>query len=184
VRDRPGALARELALLPRSRALYREFCRAPAPGRPVRAAAIHYYLLKNAFSGRVRYGFSASRYHAGRYAMRRDFEAWARRLSRVTVEELDFGACLERYDGPDAVFYLDPPYVDKERFYSHFAVGDHERLRTALGEVRGQWLLSYNDCPAVRRLYRGFRVTGVATSYCAGRAPKRASQKELLISNY
>jgi DNA adenine methylase len=171
VRDRPGALARELALFPRSRVLYRELCAAPTPGRAVRAAAVHYFLLKNAFSGRAGNGFSAS-------------DVWARRLNRVTVEELDFAECLKRYDAPDAVFYLDPPYVSKERFYAHFKAEDHERLRNALENVQGRWLLSYNDCQAVRHLYRGFKRVRAATSYCAGRGGSRPAQNELLISNY
>lgn len=37
------------------------------------------------------------------------------RLRLVQIECLDWRACLERYDAPDCLFYLDPPYVPETR---------------------------------------------------------------------
>jgi DNA adenine methylase len=37
------------------------------------------------------------------------------RMRLVQIENLDWRDCLDRYDDPDAVFYLDPPYVPETR---------------------------------------------------------------------
>jgi DNA adenine methylase len=189
VRDKPGALARELALLPRSRRLYYELLRRPEDGGDVRAAAVYYFLVKNAFSGRPGCGFSSSVKFPGRYRMLNDFAAFAARLARVTLEDLSYEDCVRRYDGPDAVFYLDPPYVGKENYYGGaFGSDDHERLRTLLGSLTGRWLVTYNDVPRVRRWYRGYNVTRLATAYCAAKvvagARRAAVPAELAITNY
>lgn len=190
VRDTPDKLARALEYLPKSRELYREFSRAPFPKDPVEAAAVYYYLVKNAFSGQLGCGFSAGRKYAGRYSMRNDFRAWAGRLNRVTVENLDFADCLRRYDGPDTVFYLDPPYVGTERYYGRdFTPADHGRLRDTLAGLSGRWLVSYNDRPEVRELYSDYNIEEVEPTYCAAKVEaggKRepSARRELFVTNY
>jgi DNA adenine methylase len=190
VRDAPDKLARALEYLPRSRRLYREFSGAPLPGDPVEAAAVYYYLVKNAFSGQPGCGFSAGKKFAGRYSMRNDFRAWAGRLDKVTIENLDFADCLRRYDGPDTVFYLDPPYVGTERYYGRdFTPLDHGRLRDSLARVAGRWLVSYNDCAEVRESYEGYKLEGVTPAYCAAKVEaggkrKPSARREVFITNY
>ncbi len=189
VRDEPAALSRALTLLPRSRLTYSEFLRAAPDGDRVRAAAVYYFLIKNAFSGRVGYGFSVSRSCAPKYSMTNDFTAWAERLKKVTLEDLPFDDCLGRYDGRGSAFYLDPPYIGKEKYYGgSFAAADHERLAACLARAKGRWLLSYNDCAEVRRLYRGFKVTTVPAAYSAAKVRaggrRAAPGRELLIANY
>lgn len=189
VRDAPDELAEALELLPRSRALYREFRESGIADDPVAAAAIYYYLIKNAFSGQVGCGFSAGKKFPGKYSMLADFKLWARRLNKVTIENLGYEDCLGRYDGAETVFYVDPPYVGTERYYGgDFAPADHERLRDILAGLQGRWLASYNDCPPVRALYRGYNVEEVRPRYCADRvrprARRRAAGRELFIKNY
>jgi DNA adenine methylase len=70
----------------------------------------------------------------------RDFanSAWqlracAERFRGVQVECLDWREVLERYDGPEACFYLDPPYVhstrSEPRGYAHeMTDADHTEL--------------------------------------------------------
>ena len=62
---------------------------------------------------------------------------------------------------------------------------DHVRLRDTLFSIEGKFLLSYNDCEKVRRLYDGCRmfpftrIHSMAQRYDAGR-----EFGELLIGNY
>jgi len=189
VRDAPGELAEALEFLPRSRALYREFGERAEPDDPVAAAAVYYYLVKNAFSGQVGCGFSSSKRFPGKYSMLADFKLWARRLNKVTIENLRYEDCLRRYDAADTVFYLDPPYVGTERYYGgDFAPADHERLRDVLEGLKGGWLVSYNDCAEVRALYDGFNVEEARPRYCADKVrpggTRRANGREVLIMNY
>lgn len=189
VRDAPDELAEALELLPRSRKLFRELRKSFRAGDPVAAAAVYYYLVKNAFSGQVSCGFSSSKTYPGKYAMLADFKLWARRLNKVTIENLAYEDCLARYDAADTAFYLDPPYVGTERYYGgDFTTADHERLHGILKGLKGRWLVSYNDCGAVRALYDGYNVDEVRPRYCADkvrpRGTRRADGRELLITNY
>jgi DNA adenine methylase len=106
------------------------------------------------------------------------------RLASVTIERLDWPDLLRRYDRPDTLFYLDPPYVGCEADYGPglFAPEDHARLAGALLGLRGRFLLSINDHPMIRNLYAGrAEIEGVRTVYnLAGRAGPRPVG-ELLI---
>ncbi|WP_288177967.1 DNA adenine methylase, partial [Ruminococcus sp. CAG:57] len=46
-------------------------------------------------------------------------------------------------------FYCDPPYFATENYYKDvgFTAKDHIRLRDALLDIKGRFLVSYNDCP-------------------------------------
>ena len=73
--------------------------------------------------------------------------AWHARLRRVQIDRLDWREVLNRYDGPDTVFYCDPPYVPETRVhqgsYQHeLTLADHADLVAALLALRGQAILS------------------------------------------
>lgn len=73
-------------------------------------------------------------------------DLYARRMMRVQIEELDWRACLDRYDHEDACFYLDPPYVHETRksggYRLELTSGDHAELVARVLELRGSVLLS------------------------------------------
>lgn len=58
-------------------------------------------------------------------------------------------------DNCKGLIYLDPPYYEKGNdLYQHgFQVADHERLAEFLKECKHPWVLSYDDCKEVRKLY-------------------------------
>ncbi len=108
------------------------------------------------------------------------------RMANVVVENQDFEALIKHYDRPDTFFYADPPYFSTEDMYAvGFGWADHVRLRDTLAGIKGQFLLSYNDCPEIRELYKDFslfdfsRTHSMAQRYEAGK-----EFKELLIGNY
>lgn len=108
------------------------------------------------------------------------------RMANVVVENQDFETLIKHYDRPDAFFYLDPPYFSTEDMYEiGFEWDDHVRLRDTLKNIKGKFLLSYNDCDEIRELYNGFsmfdfsRTHSMAQRYEAGK-----EFKELLIGNY
>ena len=90
------------------------------------------------------------------------------------------------YDRPTALFYLDPPYVDTEKYYdSPFCAQDHQRLREVLGHIKGRFILSYNDHPLVRELYADYRIEEVTrTSTLAGSGNNQTQYAELIIRNF
>lgn len=86
---------------------------------------------------------------------------------------------------PDDLFlYVNPPYMRiGGRCYKEKV--NHEELCSALKEASTtgiRWLLSYDDCPEVRDMYRGMNMTYLDMSYSSN-ASTRGKVTELLISN-
>ena len=91
----------------------------------------------------------------------------AARLDTVSIECLDWRECIDRYDTPRTLFYLDPPYHGREAGYGAglFAPGDHAVLAARLQRLRGRFLLSLADTPAMRRLFGWGSIETVDTKY-------------------
>jgi DNA adenine methylase len=110
------------------------------------------------------------------------------RLERVTIEHLDAIECIRVYDRPTTFFYIDPPYWATAGYAVPWGKDDYTRLRTALDQVKGRFIVSLNDTEAVRRIFAGFRIRKISTTYSSangrvqanGRAQERA---EVLIDN-
>jgi len=109
----------------------------------------------------------------------------SKRLDYVVVENLDFERLIKIYDKPDALFYLDPPYYDAEKYYpDRFNPDDHERLRDALDRMKGKLILSYNDCPTIRELYKGYNIIGIERFDNLTSKDGGQQYKEVLIKNF
>lgn len=68
------------------------------------------------------------------------------RVMRVQIEHDDFRRVIPRYDTPETLFYLDPPYVTETRRsggYTHeLTLDDHRDLVNLLLGIRGMAILS------------------------------------------
>ena len=108
------------------------------------------------------------------------------RMANVVVENQDFETLIKHYDRPDSFFYADPPYVSTEVMYEvGFGWDDHVRLRDTLKNIKGKFLLSYNDCPEIRELYDGFSLFDFSRSHSMAQRYEAGKEfKELLIGNY
>ena len=102
------------------------------------------------------------------------------RLANLCIENLDYADFIRRYDSPTTLFYLDPPYVDCEKYYDKalFERQDHARLAEQLCTIKGRFILSINDTPEIRELYKTCTINQVATKYSAG---KYKETTELII---
>jgi DNA adenine methylase len=109
------------------------------------------------------------------------------RLAGVTIEQLPFDRFIERYDRPGMLFYLDPPYFGCEDDYGAgvFDRADFERLADLLRGARGQFILSINDTPEIRRVFAAFSIEAVETTYTISTASPAGAKRvgELIISN-
>lgn len=150
-------------------------------------AARFLYLQRLAFGGKARgQNFGTTPAAPARFDVSKLaglLEAVHERLSGVTIECLPWPELLDRYDRPDALFYLDPPYWGCENDYGDgiFARADFELLAERLAVLRGPWLLSLNDVPEVRRIFGCFTIDPVDTSYSV--AGNSTPAREVLISN-
>ena len=101
------------------------------------------------------------------------------------IENVDFEQLLKTYDRPDALFYLDPPYYEAEKYYpDRFQPEDHARLRQALGRLRGRFIVSYNDCPKIRELYQDYKIIEVSRQDNLTAKGQSRRCRELIIKNF
>lgn len=107
------------------------------------------------------------------------------RLNRVVIENHDFERLIKTYDRPGALFYLDPPYYEAEKYYpDRFNPEDHIRLKNCLCDLKGKFILSYNDCPQIRELYEGFTIIEVERADNLLHKIESRRYKELIIKNF
>lgn len=91
-----------------------------------------------------------------------DLPEISNRLSRVLIENVDFEHLIKTYDRPQTLFYLDPPYYETEKYYpDRFNPSDHVRLHNVLSNIKGKFIISYNDCQVIRDLYNKFCIIEV-----------------------
>lgn len=105
-----------------------------------------------------------------------------KRLRGVLIERMDMVDCLLRYDSPEALFYIDPPYFGTEHYYGPtWSADDFQRLATALKGLRGRWILSINDTPESRTLFGAWTTEEIDVSWSAGGMASKTRAKELII---
>ncbi len=181
-----------------SRELWKEWAvslRSPESGlrdlSEIDRAVLFYVVIKCGFGARrVPTSFAAHAMHRPTMRwldIREEFGAVLARLRNVWIERLDWRECLAKYDSASTFFYLDPPFrCDGSKTYLRkFADADHEALAKALLNLKGKWLLSYNDDPWLAALYARHRVRierlGI-TYTLAATSPLVC--RELLVRNY
>lgn len=118
-----------------------------------------------------------SRWYAETLAKRiREINRRKERFSFVAGDA--FKLIAEHAEDADAVFYFDPPYtVAARRLYPHWEI-DHSRLFEVAASLKGDFLMSYDETPEVRKLAtkHSFQIRAIAM-----KNTHHAKQQELLI---
>lgn len=152
----------------------------------IQRAARYFYLIKNSFGCRkVSY---ATRPRSIEHALNRLAEV-KERMRGVIIENRNYDALIKVYDCDDALFYLDPPYHGTEKLYKDngtmFTEENHVHLRDILKNIKGKFILSYNDDEFIRSLYDGFEIIGVErNSTLSSFGDNKTKYKELIIKNF
>jgi DNA adenine methylase len=159
----------------------------PAGLTDIQRAARYLYLLKNSFASLVHNpnyhwhvvqppGFNLER-------LPEIIHNAHKRLERVQIEHLPYESVIERYDRATTLFYLDPPYFGRKLYRYNLEDAEFAKLAEQVKKIRGKFILSLNDVPEVRALFRGFHIRGVDLHYTA---QKQAGHRyrEVLIMNF
>lgn len=143
-------------------------------------AAAYYVLNRCSFSGTTLSGgmsLGHPRFSESSINRLRHFE-----VKNLSVGNKDFTETLQLHK--QDFLYLDPPYANGGALYGKKGNThkdfSHELLAKLLLE-RGNWIMSYNDCELVRRLYKGFKFVKLAWSY--GMNSSKKSNEVLIISH-
>lgn len=93
-----------------------------------------------------------------------------RRLVSVSRSDaVDFLDALPRPQSSRILTYLDPPYFGKGSalYMNSYTADDHADIAKRLQRFNQPWILTYDDCPEIRALYKDFRVLDSELSYSA-----------------
>lgn len=150
-------------------------------------AARFLYLQRLGFGGKVDSVFGVSATTGPRFSMARleiILEEARERLDGVVLECLDWAEVIERYDSPASLFYLDPPYFGGESDYGKdmFSREQFERMAEVLGRIKGAFIMSINDAPEIRELFRDFEMEEVSLNYSIA-SSGGTEARELILSN-
>ena len=150
----------------------------------------HPYLQKTALGGKVSgKNFGVDQTRSGRFDLSKlepMLEDVHSRLSGVTIESLDYKAFIIRYDTDSTLFYLDPPYYLCESDYGRelFNRKEFPLMAELLKGIKGTFILSLNDHPAVRDIFKNSYIKEVETTYSIAVKTSASKVGELIISNH
>lgn len=157
-----------------------------------------YYLIMAGWGGELNYprfqtsisdGGHGNRLIGALETLRERLEPVHKRLRTVIIENLDWQACIDRYDRSGTVMYLDPPYPGNGCNYAHNMREwhDHQALADRLAHTQCRWILSSYDMPQVREMFASYNIvrieaySGMSTQKRNG---SRVLNEEVLIMNY
>ena len=152
----------------------------------IQRAAIYYYIQRLAFGGKVKhrsYGVQIDRAIPRINILRIEEEMSVvhLRLTHVRIENLTWQNLIKRYDKPDTFFYCDPPYYKAPEYKHNLDFPDYKEMARILSTVNGHFILSINDRPEMREVFKAFKIQPVSLLYSVGKKPTKA--KELIITN-
>jgi len=164
----------------------------------VQRAHRFYYLIMAGWGGELNYprfqtsitdGGHGNRLIGALETLRQRLEPVHKRLSTVIIENLDWGKCIDRYDSPTTVMYIDPPYPENGCNYAHNMRSweEHVELFRRLEATRGKWIISSYDTPKIRDLFSLYHIMPVRSASGMNvdkKAEKRTVNREVLITNF
>ena len=148
-------------------------------------AAIYY------FNHNTSYGPHFLGHPSSVYLQEKRYESMVDKLENfspgnIAVSELSFEASILRHKGD--FIYADPPYFLGEEskmfigmyphrnFPIHYNGFQHELLRDLLKSHKGGFILSYNDCPTIRKWYKDFEMLSPEWQYTFSQGDTRIGE--------
>ena len=146
VREDKTKFIKAVDSLPYSRKLYETWKEEPWPEDDFARAVRWFYLNRSGIAkGNAdkktgwRHAKSPGSSPAPAYYASIDrISAFSHRMKKVQLECRDFREIIKIYDGTETLFYVDPPYIGREKYYAGGFTGqDHHDLADMLNRVQG-----------------------------------------------
>lgn len=154
----------------------------------IQRAARFFYLQQQSFGGKVAgqtWGTATTAPAINLLRIEENLSAAHLRLASGTyIEQLDWAACLDRYDRPHTLFYLDPPYWETEGYGVPFEWRQYELMAKRLASLKGKAVVSLNDHPEIRACFAAFGMETLDIDYTVGGGQNRVERREVIIYSW
>ena len=90
-----------------------------------------------------------------------DFYLHEEAFKHIEINNIDYKDIILKYDSENTFFFIDPPY-DIARASKYYRGNDkgfnHSELANIIKNLKGNWLLTYNDNYNIRELYKDYKI--------------------------
>jgi DNA adenine methylase len=165
--------------------------RAEHPRSRFRQALLFFFFNRVTFSGTTRAGGFSSAASLRRFTAS-SIERLAplpEALAGTRITNVDFEEVIDE-PGEDVFLFLDPPYFTASKLYGHggdLHTFNHAALASSLQKSKHRFLMTYDDCREIRKLYRWAKIKSWSLQYGMNNCNLQHESKigsELFISNY
>ncbi|MBW3512027.1 DNA adenine methylase [Janthinobacterium sp. NKUCC06_STL] len=171
-----------------SRQMFEWFKQAqPETLTDIQRAVRFFYLQQYAYGAKVSgqtWGTSATTPPVNLLRIEETLSAAHLRLSGAYIENLDWYPLMSKYDRPTTFFYLDPPYWEVTGYGVEFGIEQYEKMANLVGNLQGRAIISLNDHPDMRRIFKQFDIDAVPIKYHVGGAHHIVERSELVIFSW
>ena len=93
--------------------------------------------------------------------------SYKNRIHLTQLDAIDF--LNQRKPSRDSLVYLDPPYyrAGARLYLNAYRPDDHAEVRKSVRELAASWVVSYDDVPAIRKLYKSVRARHLSLQHTA-----------------
>ena len=143
-----------------------------------------YYLSKVAFFSNINTGFRKPRRRNDENFSDIHIKDYFYRLKNTIILNKDYSDIIKKYDSVNTFFYLDPPYENSKGLYDNYDISIYD-IYNILKNIKGKFLLSYNNSPIAKELFKNYKIKYLKTKYTDPIKGGGARDKtEIIISNY
>jgi DNA adenine methylase len=113
----------------------------------------------------------------------RKIPKYAEYMKNTNVLNQDYKSVIKSNDSKDTYFYLDPPYESSKGLYAKSDF-NYEELADVLSKVKGKFVLSLNDSPNIRNLFKQFKIRGIRVEGHNESSIGAKTRQEVIIKNF
>lgn len=116
--------------------------------------------------------------------IKKHFEEYKTLLKQTEILNEDYKRIINIYDSKDTFFYLDPPYSKNLKYWGYgLPFITNKELYDNIKGIQGKFMLSYDDTPENREMFKEFYIKDIDTKYGVKSKGLKAI-KEIIITNY
>jgi len=157
-------------------------------------ALSYFYINRVCYAGRVNYDIPSRLYFSNpsgwNIVKTNLLEEASKLLQNIKITVGSYEKCLET-DGENVFIYIDPPYMKNtllsraSQLYQHnFTEEDHKKLSEDVLKCKHKVLISYDNHPFIRELYKDLNIYEESWKYCGTSLKEKEVGQELIITNY